>query len=88
MRETTIFYSLWVVHKLMGTLCLWTTLWTGSTVFQLPDIKYFNPMDYLMTNIVVAEATLVPPKETWPGCQEGDVSSQVKITILELSHVH
>jgi hypothetical protein len=36
------------------TLVLWTTLWTGLTMFQLPDSKYFNPMDYLMANIVVA----------------------------------
>ena len=37
---------------------LWTPLWTSLTMLQLPDSKYFNPMDYLMTHIVVALSVL------------------------------
>ena len=48
-------------------------------------IHYGQPIVLWVT---LAKATLVPPKQTWPGCQEGDVSSPVRITIAGLSHFH
>ena len=56
LRKSNIFYSLWIVHKLMGNFCygLLYGVWTGLTMFHLPDSNYFNPMDYLMAHIVVA----------------------------------
>ena len=40
---------------------LWTTIWTGFIMFQLPNNKYFNPMNYLTANIAVALKTKLLP---------------------------